>query len=108
MATLAYQTVKTTGITPTFAAADAAGDKVLPNDRGLFYVKNGGTAAVTLTIATPGNTKYGAAIPDITVSVAAGAEGVIGPFPADLVGSDGYVDIAYSAVTSVTRAALTV
>lgn len=108
MATLAYQTVKTTGTTPAFAAADAAGDKVLPNDRGLFYIKNGGAGAVTVTVATPGLTKYGAELPDISVSIAAGAEGAIGPFPSDLSGSDGYVSIAYSGVTSVTRAALTV
>lgn len=108
MATLAYQTVKTTGITPTFAAADAAGDKVPPNERGLFYIKNGGAGAITVTVATPGQTKYGAEIPDISVSIAAGAEGAIGPFPGDLGGSDGYVAITYSGVTSVTRAALTV
>jgi hypothetical protein len=107
MALLTYQPIKTTGMTPAFAAATAAGDTVPPDNGGLLYFKNGGTAATTVTIATPGNTKYGAAIPDVAVSVAAGAEAVIGPLPFDLGDfGDGLVHITYSSATSLTVAAL--
>jgi hypothetical protein len=107
MALLTYQPIKTTGSTPTFAAATATGDTVPPDNGGLLYFKNAGTAATTITIATPGNTKYGAAIPNVDVPVAAGAEGVIGPLPFDLGDfGDGLVHLTYSSAASLTVAAL--
>jgi hypothetical protein len=107
MALLTYQPITTTGMTPTFAAADAAGDTIPPDNGGLLYFKNASASATTITIATPGNTKYGAAIPDVAVSVAAGGEGVIGPLPYDLGDfGDGLVHVTYSSATSLTVAAL--
>ena len=108
MATITYQQSKTTGTALNFVAASAGGDQVATSDRGLFLVKNGGASAVTVTVATPGNTKYGAAIPDISVSVAAGATTAVGPLPSDLANSSGVADITYSAVTSVTVAAVAI
>lgn len=108
MATLAYQQSKIIGTELTFVAASAGGDKVAPADRGALLVRNGDASAKTVTVVTPGSTKYAQADPDVAVVVAAGATAVIGPFPQDLGGTDGLVSITYSAVTSVTVAAITV
>lgn len=107
MAALAYQKSKIAGTAITLVAASAGGDTILPNDRGLLMVKNGDSSSHNVTIAVPGNTKYGQAEPDVTVSVAAGATELIGPFPRDLADpSDGRVHISYAATTSVTVAAI--
>lgn len=105
MADLAYQTSAATGVAITFASASAGGDKVLPDPRGVVLVKNGDASAKTVTVVVPG-TKYGQALADITLSVAAGAEAVFGPFADDLADTDGKVALTYSAVTSVTVAAV--
>lgn len=109
MATLTYKQPVIGGTDPAFAAASGGGDKVAPNDRGYIHVKNGGGSPITVTIDVPGNTKYGLANPDPTISVpATTGERIIGPFPADLANpSDGLVAITYSGVTSVTIAAIT-
>ncbi len=108
MATLGYTQPTIAGTNPGFASATGGGDKVAPSDRGYLHVRNAGDSPVTVTIATPGNDKYGQARPDIPVTVPAGADRVIGPFPADLADpSDGLVAVTYSGVTSVTVAAIT-
>lgn len=107
-ATLQYQSSKILGTAVTMAAATAGGDTVAPNDSGALLIKNGDSSAHNVTIAVPGNTKYGQPTPDVVVSVAAGATELIGPFPSDLADpSDGLVHISYAAVTSVTVAAIT-
>lgn len=103
MALLTYQQPKLTGTTITYAAASAGGDTLGHTTGGVLRVKNGDAAAKTVTVVTPGNTAYGQADPDIPVTVAAGAEVAIGPFPAGLA-VDGVVSVTYSAVTSVTVA----
>lgn len=106
MATLSYQQSQILGLAVALTAASAGGDKVPTTERGALLVRNGDVAAKTVTVTTPGNDKYGQARPDIAITVAAGATALIGPFPSDLAGSDGLVDITYSAVTSVTVAAV--
>lgn len=108
MATLTYAQVGIAGTNPNFAAATAGGDKVAPSDRGALLVRNGSGVSINVTIDVPGNTKYGLANPDVVVAVPAGADRLIGPFPADLAQTDGFVAIAYSAVTTVTVAAVTI
>lgn len=109
MATLAYQQVQIAGTAVTLVAASAGGDKVSPATNGALMVKNGDVAAKTVTIVVPGNTKYGQAAPDIPIIVAAGATALIGPFPFDLADPiDGLIAVTYSAVTSVTVAAITI
>lgn len=103
MALLNHQAPKLSGTAITYAAADAAGDTLGHTTSGVLRVKNGSAGAVTVTVVTPGNTKYGQADPDIPVSVAAGAEVAIGPFPNSLA-VDGVVSVTYSAVASVTVA----
>jgi hypothetical protein len=105
MALLTRQQASLAGTVITYSAADAAGDTFRPDDHLELRVRNGSAGAITVTIVTPGNTKYGQAEPDIPVSVAAGAEVAIGPFPTGLADpTDRLVDVTYSAAASVTVA----
>lgn len=107
MANLTYTKIATTGTALALTAADVAGDLLAPNDRGYLHVKNGSGVTVTVTVLVPGNTAYGQAQPDVPVSILAGAEKLIGPFPADLYDDTlGACKVTYSAVASVTRQAL--
>lgn len=109
MALKQYAQAKIGGtILPFTAATTGPGDTIAANGKGALIVLNGGGSAITVTVAVPGLTKYGAAQPDVaSISIAAGAYAVIGPFPADLKDqTDGLVHVTYSAVTSVTIAAV--
>lgn len=103
MALLTHQAPKLSGTAVTYVAAAAGGDTLGHTRDGVLRVKNGSAGSVTVTVVTPGNTKYGQPDPDIPVAVAAGAEVAIGPFPGDLA-VDGEVSVTYSAVASVTVA----
>jgi hypothetical protein len=105
VAILTTQKATITGTTYATQAAAAGGDKVLPG--GALLVANGGGSPITVTVAVPGLTRYGLADPDVTVSVTNAQARLIGPFPSDLADpTDGYVNITYSGVTSVTVAAI--
>lgn len=108
MATLTYQSADVLGAAYTTQAAAGGGDKVAPASHGAVLITNGGGSPITVTVAVPGNTEYGQAEPDYTVSVGAGAAKLIGPFGADLAGVDGLVALTYSDVTSVTIAAISI
>lgn len=109
MATLSFKQATIAGTDPAFVAASAGGDKLIPNDRGALVVRNASASAITVTVAWPGNSKYGPANPDPTVSVPASADRVIGPFGSDLADPiDGLIAITYSAAASVTVAAITI
>lgn len=103
MALLTYQRPQLSGTAVTYSAASAGGDTIGQTTGGSLRVKNGSAGTITVTVVTPGNTRYGQADPDIPVSVAAGAEVAIGPFP-DALAVDGVISVTYSAVTSVTVA----
>lgn len=106
MAQLTVQKLGTAGVSPTFAAADAAGDKFANNGRQFLVVKNGGAAAITVTVNSQRQCDQGFDH-DITVNVAAAGEKWIGPFePNRFNDGNGNVNVAYSAVTSVTVAAV--
>lgn len=108
MALLGYQAPTITGTALAFVAADAAGDRFPANEHAALLVKNDSAGAITVTIAVPGNTKYGQPQPDVTATVAAGTTRAIGPFPLDLRDTDGAVHVTYSSATSVTVAAIAV
>lgn len=103
MALLTHQAPSLFGTAVTYNAAAAGGDTLGRTTVGVLRVKNGSAGAITVTIATPGNTKYGQPDPDIPVVVAAGAEVAIGPFP-DGLAVEGVISVTYSAVASVTVA----
>lgn len=112
MALLATQAIVIAGTTATYAAASAGGDTVAPGRSTYLHVKNGGGAPITVTIgAYPNATTYGAAVPDLVVTVANGAEKKIGPLWPEATFANpttGVVDVSYSAVTSVTVGAFAI
>lgn len=108
MANLTVQSVSRAGLNPSFGAAAGGGDTFLPSDETFLYVKNASGVSVTVTVVTPGSVIPDVAIADVAVAVPAGQDRVIGPFPAQFFAdpTDGLADITYSAVTSVTVAAI--
>jgi hypothetical protein len=108
MALLSLQTITAAGITPTYGAATSGGDKVALAAGNVFlHVKNGGGSTVTVTITTQSSTYKGLTVPDRTVTVAASGEKMVGPIDASLHADiNQQASIGYSAVTSVTIAAL--
>lgn len=106
MATVATQQVVRAGLAPAYSAASAGGDAAAPGGSSFLHVKNAGASPVTLTVVTPG-TIEGFAIADLTVSIPAAGERMVGPLgdvfrdPAT-----GLVALTWSAVTSVTFAAI--
>ena len=101
MATLARINATLAGGTFATVAAAAGGD-AFPNDGNtLLYVKNGGASPMTVTVDSVKLSNYGTD-EDVAVTVAAGVEKVIGPFPVARFGRT--VSVTYSAVTTVTVA----
>lgn len=108
MAQLAYQQAKTTGQAVTMQAASGGGDTIPVAENGALLVRNGDASSKTVTVVVPGS-QYGQARADIPVVVAAGATALIGPFPFDLADPiTRVINVTYSAVTSVTVAAITI
>ena len=112
MAAIPIQTCVFTdaALTPASAAA-ANGDTiaVVGDDRVVLEVTNGSGASINVTIApvSASVTIRGVGpvtVPSRVVAVPAGATRRIGPIPQGYA-TDGVVGVAYSALTSVTRAA---
>jgi hypothetical protein len=108
MATVALQRPSLTGLAAAYAAASAGGDKFDPGEHVTLHVKNASAAAITATVETP-NTVLGLAIADVAVSVPAGGDRFIGPFPrGHFAGAGGLVSVTWSATASVTFAPIAV
>ena len=105
MAALAIQNLSIAGLAPTFAAASAGGDTFVNNPPTILRVKNGGAAAITVTVDSVRLCNHGFDH-DASVSIPAGAERDLGPFDQERFG--GTASVAYSAVTSVTVAVIKV
>lgn len=107
MATLGTQVIALAGLGPTYAAAAGGGDKCEVGDRVFLHVKNGGGSPITVTLTSVAAFR-GQAVSNVTVSVPASGERMIGPLSSDLLqnASDGLCAIGYSSATSVTVAAL--
>jgi hypothetical protein len=109
MATLAVQSITRAGLTPAFTAAAGGGDQFTADERTYLVVKNGSGAGITVTCAG-----QQVPAPNLTttmpaVTVPAGQEKWIGPFPAPLFAdTNGNVLVTYSAVTTVTVGAVRV
>ncbi len=103
MAQLTVQKISLSGTDPSFAAASAGGDTFANDGNTVLRVKNGGTAAISVTVdaITPCNFGFDH---DASVSVPAGGAREIGPFPQNRFGVTAAV--SYSGVTSVTVAAV--
>lgn len=90
------------GTAPTLAAP-AASDTVQVGT--ILIVKNGSGAGITVTMVTPGTLETGDAYPDKAYTVNAGAEAWI-PVLAEYRNSAGVAAVTFSAVASVTAAAI--
>lgn len=108
MAVLTVQSATRGGLISSFVGADVAGDS-FPNDgHTVLRVKNGSAASITVTLNSARPCSQGFDH-DEPVSVPAGAEPDIGPFPTDRWNDvNGRMNVSYSAVTSVTVKAVRV
>ncbi len=100
--------VKAGLIDPTHTGSLATDNvyQMLNNGRMFIYVTNGGGSETIVTIVSQG-TEDGLAIADRTVTVAAGENAMIGPFPPHIYNNSvGEIEVSFSFITSVTLAAL--
>ncbi len=89
-----------TGAAWALVAANAGGDSFRNNGVEVFHAKNPGGAAITITFASPNPCNFGlvGGGHNWAVSVGAGAEVLIGPFPAlQFNDANGNVQVSYSA-----------
>lgn len=108
MALLTVQQIDLDGLTPSFVAAAAGGDTFENAGRVYLHVKNGGAGAVAVTIDSVSNCNQGFDH-NAGGSVAAGAEGLFGPFPtARFNDINRQVSVTYDQVTSVTVGAFSI
>jgi hypothetical protein len=95
-------------VVATAVAASGGGDTA-PNDGHTYlYVNNGGSGSITVTVTAQNTTikpPGGGGVmtkSNITDTIAAGKEGLMGPFPPGFFNNSvGQISITYSAVTSV-------
>lgn len=109
MAALTSQAVVETGLAPTFAAATsgAGGDTFSCDGRTFLVVKNGGGSSINVTLTSTAPARPGLATTDRVVAVTNGTEKWIAVDPAGFASAtDGTAKATYSAVTSVTVAAI--
>ena len=112
MAELTLQQITEAGGAVTYASAAGGGDTADNSGNTFLHIKNGSESSITVTITaqttTVENTIYG----DLTkanasIAIAGTGEAFIGPFkPAAFNDTDSEIAITYSAVTSLTIAAL--
>lgn len=84
MALLTPTLAKLIGQAITPITPNVGGDTIPAGDRLILLALNSSGGALPIVIAVPGNTPYGQAQPDVTVSVPATSQRVIGPFPPGL------------------------
>jgi hypothetical protein len=107
MALGAVQQPGPAGAVPSYAAPGLT-DSFKNNGHCLLHVKNAAGAPITVTVDDPRSITPVAATqfnPDVAVTVAAGSEKMIGPFPVGRFNDDvGAVNVTFSSVTSITAA----
>lgn len=107
MAQLNVQNAPLNGLVKTMAAASAGGDTFLNDGNTLLSVKNGGGSSITVTVNSVAPCSQGFDH-DLVVSLAAGSEITfpkLDPYRFNDL-STGLVSVTYSAVTSLTVAAV--
>lgn len=104
-AALVVQTIEVDGLEPTYTAAEAAGNSFANTGDQFLHVKNGSAADVDVTVQTPAKVG-GIDIEEVVVTVTAGEERMIGPFPPGVFNqASGEVYVDYEDETTVTVAA---
>jgi hypothetical protein len=108
VATLSVQVVVLGGLTPSYAACTAGGDEFVNSGHEFIHVKNAAGVSQTVTVNSQAVCSQGFDH-DIAVAVPAAQERMIGPFPKNRFDdASGKVQITYSAVVSLTIAAIQV
>lgn len=108
MSTLSVQIVVLGGLTPSYGAAAAGGDEFVNSGREFFHAKNGAGVSQTVTVNSQAVCNQGFDH-DAAVAIPAGQERMIGPFPKGRFDdANGKVQVTYSAVASLTVAAIRV
>ena len=105
--TVAVQVPGSPGAVITYQAANALGDTFFNDGRTEFRCKNGSVGAITLTILGKQNCSQGF-LHNSVITVAAGAEEVAGALSTAQFTdpATGFVNVTYSAVTTITVAAV--
>lgn len=98
------QAITVTGTAVTYEAANVAGNSVRMGPARAIHVKNGDGSGITVTMQTPGSVA-GLAIAERTVTIPATSERFI-RLDDVLRRDDDFAYVDYSAITSVTVAAL--
>ena len=110
MALLTAQTIATTGLEATYAAATGGGDTVKPEEGVFLHYKNASVGAITITLVCEGTCTFGSSTPthDRVVVCDAAEERFIPTWPVVQFGDSvtGLVSITYSGVTTLTVAAI--
>ena len=102
MATFSVQSYDRSGLNPSYAAAAGGGDEFVNAGVEFIHVKNDDASSMDLTIVTQ-NTSDDLAVADRVISIPAGEERIIGPFPTGIYNdANGKVQLTYSSVTSLT------
>jgi hypothetical protein len=113
MAALTPQNIVPTKLAPTYSAASSGGDTIADDgtQRTVARVKNASGGSITVTVVAQTTTKVvkgyrTVTVANATISVPAGGDRIIGPFPDCYRDAAGTVSLTYSATASVTVAAL--
>jgi hypothetical protein len=104
VATYSLQEIAATGTIPSYAAV-ASTDKYPATDGKTFlHVKNASVSSINVTVTSQATATEGLAAANLVVAVGAGAEKMI-RISAIYIDSTGFVNVAYSATTTVTAGA---
>jgi len=101
---LTVQTVKRTGIVPSYVSAESAGNSFANDGKTFLHIKNGATDVIC-TVLTPRGPD-GQAVTERTVTVSANTDEFLGPFSPEIFNQLGalgdVVHIDFDDVTNVT------
>ncbi len=93
---LARQQLADSGLTAKYSRATTEGHSVENDGKILLHIKNEGRAKITVTVLTA-YVRAGLKLADRIVTVEAGGEAFVGPFPPDIYNQeDGRIHIEYS------------
>ena len=109
MATIAVQSLETTGLTFVLSAASSGlADKFSNDGKTLIYIKNGNGDAKKVIIASAFSPlPKGVALADSTIDLGATVERMAGPFePGIWNDSSGYVNLTYATHTALSLAVI--
>jgi hypothetical protein len=92
----------TSGSAVTYQSADGDGDHYRASSQARLHIRNGGGAPITLTVHSQLACSQGSTH-DTTAVIGAGTDEILGPYDAArYADADGFVQLTYSGVTSLT------